>query len=387
MLLIKGGLVYRLFKGFEKNDLLIRDGRIDRLGSGAEGSGGEVINAEGLYVVPGFIDIHTHGVIGFEFMSASADELNRMSDYYASRGVTSFLPTTMTAPVVTIVEALKNISTAAERGTTGAGIAGINLEGPFINRRYKGGHPEEYIVQPSVELFESFLEISGGRLKIVNLAPEMTGAEDIVKKYGKSIRFSVGHSDLNYAGAQKAFEKGISHVTHLFNAMAGLHHREPGLVGAALDNDGVSVELIADCVHIHPSVIRMAVKCKSPGRVALITDSSMATGLKDGEYTLGGQKIIVKNGEVRLCNGVLSGTTLTMIDAVRNMVGPVGIPLEEALAMATLTPARVAGIDDRKGSLEEGKDADIVLLDSALDIKMTIVKGRIVYTPKGLIKS
>jgi len=380
MLIIKNGIVINAEKGFEKKDILIDGEKIVVIGCELCDNSAEIINAEGCYVVPGFIDIHTHGAFGVDTVTASGRDLDKLSLFHASKGVTGFLPTTITLPVVKIVETLENLSAAIETGTSGARILGINLEGPFINRKFKGAHPEEYIMYPTIDLMEVFIRKSNHNIRIVTFAPELDGAMELVESFkGRNIVFAIGHSALNASGALQIFDQGIRHVSHLFNAMVGIHHREPGLAGVALDDDRVTVELIADGIHVNPLIIKMAVKCKSPAGVALITDSTMAAGLDDGEYFLGEQRVTVRNKEARLSSGILSGSTLTMIDAVRNMIKEFGIPLEQAVRMASETPSRIIGVNDRKGSITAGKDADILLLDKDLNVKMTMVEGRIVF--------
>lgn len=380
MEIIRNGFVFSTDEGFAKKDLLINEGKIVEIGENISDNGALCIDAENLYVVPGFIDMHTHGAFGYDLATASCEDIDKISVFYANKGVTAFVPTTITLSVVNIVKTLENISRRIEMGTSGARILGINLEGPFINRKFKGAHPEEYIMHPTVELIESFVKKSNDNIRIITIAPELDGVYDIINYFkNRRIVFAIGHSALDSNGAQEAFEHGITHVTHLFNAMPGIHHREPALPGAALGNDNVTVEIIADGIHINPAIIRMVAKCKPSGKVVLVTDSSMAAGLDDGEYFLGEQKIVVKNREARLASGVLSGSTLSMIDAVQNMIKKFGIPLEETIKMVSDTPSKIIKVDDVKGSLLPGKDADIVLLDGDLNIKMTIVEGRTVF--------
>ncbi len=380
MILIKGGQVFDGKNGFYRRDVLVDGDTVIDIKESISCKSSEVIDANDRYILPGFIDIHTHGVNGNDTMNSTYKALDDMSLFYASRGVTSFLPTTMTAPVMKIVSALENVKDAIQKGTRGAKILGINLEGPFVSRKYKGSQPEEYIMYPSIELIGRFIEKSGDNIRIITLAPELEGAAEAIEYFKDSrITFAAGHSELNYNRAKDVFSGSVKHVTHLFNAMMGIHHREPGLTGAAVDNEEVSVEIIADGIHINPAVVRMVVKCKTPDKVVLITDSTMAAGLPDGEYSLGEQRIIVRKGEARLENGVLSGSTLTMVDAVRNMVNSFGIPLGDAVKMATVTPAKVIGVDNKKGSIAVNKDADILILDKNLNVKMTMVEGCIVY--------
>jgi N-acetylglucosamine-6-phosphate deacetylase len=379
-MIIKNGLIYDVKQGFKKNDLLIDNGKIVKIGREITNNVDEVVDADGFYVVPGFIDLHTHGAYGFDTMTATCEELDKMSLFYASKGVTAYLPTTITAPVVNIVRSLENVGRRIKMGTSGAKILGVNLEGPYVNSKFKGAHPEEYIMHPTVGFTQELIKKSQDNIRMITLAPELDGVNELIEYFKhSSIVFAIGHSALNSNGAQQVFSQDITHVTHLFNAMVGIHHREPGLAGAALDNDSVTVEIIADGIHINPSIIRMVVKCKSPEKIALVTDSTMAAGLDDGEYFLGEQKVYVKNKVGRLSSGVLSGSTLTMIDAVRNMVNKFKIPMEHVIKMASCTPSKIINLNHKKGSIDIGKDADIVLLDGELNVKMTIVEGRVVF--------
>lgn len=379
-MIIKSGLIYDVKQGFKKNDLLITNGKIVKIGREIAGNVDEIVDADGFYVIPGFIDLHTHGSYGFDTMTATCEELDKMSLFYASKGVTGYLPTTITAPVTKIVRALENIGKRIEMGTSGAKILGVNLEGPYVNNKFKGAHPEEYIMYPTVGFTQELIKKSRNNIRMITLAPELDGVNELVEYFKHdNIVFAIGHSALNSNGAQQIFSQGITHVTHLFNAMVGIHHREPGLAGAALDNDSATVEIIADGIHINPSIIRLVVKCKFPEKIALVTDSTMAAGLDDGEYFLGEQKVYVKSKVGRLSSGVLSGSTLTMIDAVRNMVNKFKIPIEHVIKMASYTPSKIINLNHKKGSIDIGKDADVVLLDGELNVKMTIVEGRVVF--------
>lgn len=233
MLLIKNGRIFDNEKGFVKADLLISDSLISEISQHIDAEDCETIDATGLYVLPGFIDIHTHGVNGLDIMSCSLDDLDRMSLSYASKGVTAFLPATTTSPLTKIVEALERIENAVKYGTSGAKVLGAHLEGPFINPKYNGAQPEEYIIYPSFELIDSLISKSGNNIKIITLAPELEGANDIISRFKNSgITFSAGHCGLNYNSAIEAFQSGVSHITHIFNSMQGIHQREPGLIGA-----------------------------------------------------------------------------------------------------------------------------------------------------------
>jgi N-acetylglucosamine-6-phosphate deacetylase len=380
--LISKGFVFNKNEGFEKKDILIEGNKIIKIEESVttDPTDLEFTDADGYYVVPGFIDIHTHGACGCDFMHSTEEDINSLSLFFASKGVTSFLPAIMTASMEDIYCALGNIRNAIKAGTSGAKILGINLEGPFINPEFKGAHPTEHITVPTPALLNNLMERSGNNIKLITVAPEISGGMEIpeyLKEYG--IKFSIGHSGLDYKSSVRAFKSGFEHITHLFNAMEGLHHRKPGLVGAALDDDRITVEIIADGIHIDPAVIRIILKCKTTHNVVLITDSISGTGLAVDWYTLGGQKIHVEKGVARLENGVLAGSTLTMVDSVRKMVREFNVPLEDAVRMAAVNPARVLNIHKRKGSLEEEMDADLTILDKDLNVLMTFAEGRIVY--------
>lgn len=382
MKLIKNALVLDREKGFETRDLLIDSGKIIRIGKEIEvlEKDCEVLDAEGFYVVPGFIDIHMHGAAGIDIMKADPDQLTELSLFLASKGVTSFLATVMTDSRDNIEYALENIRISMERGLMGAKIAGINMEGPFINPKYRGAHPLEHILKPDAGIINGFIRKSGNNIRLMTVAPELDGIEEIIRELEKeTIVFCAGHSGIDFDGAKDAFKNSFRHVTHLFNAMTGIHHREPGLAGAALDSDGVTVEIIPDLIHVHGAVIQMIVKCKTPDRVVLITDSISAAGMGDGKLQFAGGSITVKDGAAVFDNGVLAGSTLTMIDGIRNMVKELGFRLEDAIKMASENPAKRINVFDRKGSLAEGKDADIAILDKKLNVCRTIIEGVTVY--------
>jgi N-acetylglucosamine-6-phosphate deacetylase len=383
MLRIKNAKVFSPDNRFVQKDLWMNEGVIMGNDTTQEETS-DVVDGTGCYAVPGLIDVHTHGAAGFDFMSVLPDSMDRLSLFYASHGVTGIIPTTITAPLEDTLHAVRNIRTALEKGTPGAQILGIHLEGPFINKKCKGAHDEEYITAPSAAVLQKLVEESGENIRLITLAPELEGMDELILAFaGSRITYSAGHSSLGYREGLEAFARGFSHVTHLFNAMPGIHHREPGLTGAALDDRNVTVEIIADGIHVHNAVLKLVTRCKPADKIVLISDSVMATGLQEGEYELGGQKINVSGGAARLENGTLAGSTLTMVDAVRNMVR-IGVPLEQAITMASTVPARVIHADDCKGSLEAGMDADVVLLDEQLNVKMTIVGGRIVYQANAL---
>ncbi|TYQ14973.1 UNVERIFIED_CONTAM: N-acetylglucosamine 6-phosphate deacetylase [Acetivibrio alkalicellulosi] len=380
MKLIKNGLIFDSEKGLTKKDILIYDKKIAKIEENIYHESSQVINADHCMVVPGFIDIHTHGGMGYDVMTPQEEVLNSLSIFFASKGVTSFLPVIMTAPIVEIIDALKNINNSIKKGTKGAKIIGVNLEGPFINSEFSGAHPLEHIIEPTIELIDNFIIESGNNIKMLTIAPELAGVKEIVQHFEHTgIIFCAGHSALDYTGAQDAFNSGFSHVTHLFNAMNCMHHRDPGLAGAALEKENISVEIIGDGIHVSPAFIKMTVKSKSISKVALITDSMVGAGLKSGKYTFGGNEIYIDNGISKLKSGVLAGSTITMIDIVKNMVNKFEFSIEDTIKMVCETPAKIVGVYDKKGSLSTGKDGDIVIMDDKMNVLTTIVEGNIVY--------
>ena len=359
--------------------VVVEDGRIAEVSEG-KAPQGRVLDFEGCYVVPGFVDIHVHGGAGEDVMDASDGGLDRLSLFLAAGGVTSFLATTNTDSQERTLKAVREIGEAAKRGTRGARLLGLHMEGPYISMERSGAQNRAHIRLPALdELGQASLE-AGGSLRMVTLAPEVDGALEAVRWLAsRGIVPAAGHTDATYDEARAGIEAGIRHASHLFNGMRSLHHREPGLVGAALDDERVTVELIADCYHIHPAVLRIVARLKGTARTALVSDSIAAAGLPDGDYSLGGMKVAVRHGKSLLESGTLAGSTIRLCDAVRNMVKKADVPLREAVEMASTTPSRVAGAADRKGSIAPGMDADITVLDRGLSVMLTMVEGRVVY--------
>ncbi|MDK2806711.1 MAG: N-acetylglucosamine-6-phosphate deacetylase [Thermoanaerobacterium sp.] len=363
----------------DDKDLLIENNKIAAIGKGL--SGDNVINADGNYVSPGFIDIHIHGSAGFDTMDGTFDAINAISKSIAKRGTTSFLPTTMTEDKNKIKNAIKNVYKNKNR-VEGAEILGIHMEGPFINPKQKGAQDEKFILKPTIdnfiELCSDYLDI----VKLVTIAPEIEGSLDLIKFLKeKGIIVSVGHTDSTYDEVAAGFKAGITHATHVFNAMRGFHHREVGTLGAIFDLD-ISAELIADGIHSVFPAIRTVLKLKGKKNTNLITDAMMAANLSDGLYQLGGQDVYVKDGAARLKSGVLAGSTLTLDKAVKNILANTDLSLYESVALASYNSAKVIGVHDRKGLIKEGYDADIVIFDDDINIKKTIVGGKIVYEKK-----
>ena len=332
----------------------------------------ELIDGKGGYLSPGFIDIHIHGSGGSDTMEANRESLENISRTIVEHGVTGFLPTTMTMKEEDIKSALDNVWRMKEEGIKGARPLGVHMEGPFINSEYKGAQADKNIQKPNLDLIRNYYDI----IKIVTLSPEVEGAEEFIKELrNKGIVVSVAHSGASYEKILEAKSWGLSHAAHLFNAMTGLHHRKPGIVGAVL-LEKMTAELIADYIHINPAVLKLVTKIKDLSDIILVTDAMEAGGLEDGEYSLGGQKVYVKNGEARLKDGTIAGSVLTLDKAVKNMLNATQLPLNEVINMATLNPAKRIGLDHKLGSIKEGLRADLVLLDNKLNIEKVFIGGK-----------
>ncbi|NNU75526.1 N-acetylglucosamine-6-phosphate deacetylase [Clostridium estertheticum] len=335
-----------------------------------------VIDAKGRFVSPGFIDIHIHGSGGYDTMDATKKALKIIGTTIAENGVTGYLPTTMTMEASSIYKALDVVREEMGIETRGAKILGVHVEGPFINEKYKGAQKANNIVKPDYDIIKDYLDI----IKIITLAPEKDIDHSFIKKVkaNSKITLSIGHSDASFEEAMKAIDDGISHATHIFNAMTPFNHRKPGIVGAIFTSD-ISCELIADLIHVHPAIFNILINLVHTDRMVLITDSMRAGCIKSGVSELGGQKVIVKNGAARLEDGTLAGSVLTLNKAILNMLRNSDLKIYDVVAMATINPAKVINMDNKKGSLEIGYDADITIFNDDIDVSFTIVEGKIVY--------
>lgn len=363
--------------------LLIHEGRIVLLGAGDDpflesAASHQRIDAQGYWLVPGFIDLHVHGAVNYELMDANPDGLRTMAQFYAAHGVTAFLPTTWAAPPQALQLVIAMVDTLIGPVPGGASILGVHLEGPYLNPARCGAQDPQWIRRATSE--EALPLLDSGIIRLVALAPEFPENRWLIREcLRRGITVSLAHSTATFAEANAAFAYGISQTTHTFNAMTGLGHREPGAVGAALAHPFVRSELIADLIHVHPVPLTMLLRVKGAHRIILITDAVRAAGLPDGTYTLGDRTVIVSHGAVRLLDGTLAGSTLTMDQALRNVHDVTGWPIEEIWPMASLTPAQAIGIAHTTGSIERGKDADLVLLDDQWRVVLTICRGHLVY--------
>jgi N-acetylglucosamine-6-phosphate deacetylase len=357
------------------------------LGDLTDEEGYEVIHLPPHFkAIPGFIDLHIHGVAGADTMDGTTAALETMARALPAEGTTSFLATTMTQAVDAIEKALINAGgyMAAQPAAGSAELLGIHVEGPFVNPKMAGAQPVQHIIDPDLSLLKKWQELAEDQIKLVTMAPEQLGGLEMVEYLAANgIVASVGHSDATFAEVNQAMGAGVNHVTHLFNQMKGLHHREPGVVGAAFLKEELKAELIVDGVHVHPEMVRLAYQLKRSEGLILITDSMRAKGLKDGRYDLGGQEVFVKDGKALLADGTLAGSILKMGQAVKNMMAYTGCTLEDVLVMASVNPAKQLKVYESKGSIAAGKDADIVILDENLDVFMTICRGAIAFQKEG----
>ena len=366
-MIIKGGKVFQEDGSFLEQALYINN---HRLVDKAEYQDDEkVIDAEGLLVLPGLVDIHSHGAAGEDFSDGNPEGLKKILQYEKRCGITSYCPTSMTFPkerLRQIFASIKGAQTEEE-----AKVVGINMEGPFLDPAKKGAHVEEWIAAPDAAFVRELNQDVDGLVRLVTLAPNMDGAEEFIKEMHEEVCISLGHTAADYDCASRAMKLGAHHVTHLYNAMQPFGHRAPGLIGAAMDDPECMVELICDGYHIHPSAIRAAFRMFGPERVILISDSMRATGMENGTYELGGQEVTVKDRKAVLKDGTLAGSATNLYGCMCKAV-EFGIPLEQAIMAATANPARSIGIFDRVGSIRIGKQADLLLVSENLELKRVI---------------
>ena len=348
------------------------DGEIIKSLSSVEKDG---LDMEGLTALPGFIDIHTHGGSGADFCDKSEKSLETLSMHYAKHGVTSVCPTTMTLSF----EELKEIFASVENykgKECGAYFHGINMEGPYVSVKKCGAQNTDYIKEADYDEFKALHGIS--KISLIDIAPETDGACSFARRAQKHTVCSVAHTNATYAEAKRAFECGFTHVTHFYNAMTPFTHREPGVVGAVFENNTCTAEMICDGFHLDKATVKLTFKILGDNRIVCISDSLSSASCEDGEYMLGGQKVIVKDGKAHLENGTIAGSTSNLFEEFRNLLSW-GIPFESALKACSVNPARAIGVYDKCGSIEEGKNADLIFVDSAMNLKHVMVKGKMIF--------
>jgi len=378
---IQHGTVITPGQTIEDSVVVIEDGRVSAIEPRNQltmvPTATEIIDANGLLVMPGLIDIHVHGGAGSDTMDATPNALEEMSTFFLQHGVTSFLPTTASQSIAAITRAVENAAQNLAR-CTGAHPLGIHLEGPYLSAAFRGAHPLEWLHNPEPAEYHRWLDC--GVVQLMVLAPELPGSLELIRKgVSQGVHFSAGHTQASPLQIQAAADAGLTLSTHTFNGMAGLHHRDLGTVGALLADDRIFCEIIADGTHVHPAVLKMLLKIKGLERTLLVSDAIRAAGMTDGEYDLVGQSISVRDGVARTSAGGLAGSTLSLNEAVSNIQKYTGIPLNQAVQMATLTPAAALGLVGIKGEICPGADADILIADTELNVKAVLIGGKIVY--------
>lgn len=375
-MIIKGGLVFDLNEGFVQRDLCTDGALIS-----AESSDNSIVDASECYVIPGLVDVHFHGAVGEDFSDATREGLQRIADYELSEGVTYICPTSMTLAEETLMEICKNVAAHRAESTSGAEVVGAHLEGPFVSYAKRGAQNEAFLRAPDAKMLARLQEAAEGCVKLITMAPEEPGGVEFVSEAVKlGVNVSLGHTTADYDTAMDAFRAGAMQATHLYNAMPPIHHRMPGVIGAAFDSPDVRAELICDGVHIHDSIVRLTFRLFGAERMIIISDSLRATGMPDGQYPFGGQEIEVHGNRATIVGHpeTLAGSVTSLMGCMKQAIS-MGIPMADAVRAASYNPACAIGIDDRAGTLDFGKEASIVLLNKTdLSIKSIIFKGNII---------
>ena len=362
--------------GFENKDIYIENGKFTSNASACD----NIIDAKGKMLIPGFMDIHIHGVCGYDFNDGNLQGLDVIANFLASHGTTSVLATTSTTDKDVIANAVKALAEKMKTGTTGAEIIGLHMEGPIFSDKAIGAQNPAYIQQATIENVDAMLGENKDILKMLALSPELEGSFELIDQLtARGVVCAIGHTGADYECAVKAIEHGCTMMTHFYNAMTPLKHREPGVVGAVLEGRGADVQLICDFVHVHPGALNVAIKCAEKEHVIMISDAISGTGLGDGVYDLGGLEVFVNAGVARIAGGALAGSTLTLDTAMKNMVG-IGYSIEDVSKFLSYNPARALGMADRKGLIKDGWDADAIIIDDDFNVMTTIVGGKCVYT-------
>ena len=371
-MLYKNAYVFDCEKGFVFGGFSVENGCFSNVFSGDSNEDG--VDLCGAYVIPGLIDIHIHGAVGADFSDGNQEGLDRMAAFLAKSGVTSFLPTSMTLPYETLSAAFQTAKNRIDEPLDGcARVLGIHMEGPYFSEKKRGAQNAAYLKKPDPDGFRALYNGCGGSVRIVDVAQELEGAAAFTKEISSFCKVSVAHTDSAYEDASAVFAAGADHLTHLFNAMPPIHHRKPGVIGAASEREDIVAELICDGQHIHPSIVRLAFRL-FPGRICLISDALRCCGMPDGAYELGGQTVYLKDNVARLEDGTIAGAASHLFRDLRNAVA-FGIPLKDAINAATLIPAKEAGYGDSLGSIEKGKHADFVICDPELQLQQVFIGG------------
>lgn len=366
-MIIENAKVFVENGSFTEKKIYIEDGLFK------DTAGGDVLDATGLYAVPGLTDIHFHGCVGYDFCDGTHEAFSAMAKYELSNGITTMVPATMTYDEETLTKICQ--AAASYEGREGALLKGINMEGPFISPNKVGAQNPTYVQSPNVEMFRRLQAASNHMVKLVDIAPEEPGAMEFIRQLKDDVGISIAHTTADYDTALEAYNGGARQATHLYNAMPAFSHRAPGVIGAACDSPHCRVELITDGIHIHPGTVRATFKMFTDERIILISDSMMATGLTDGDYSLGGQPVKVVGNRATLADGTIAGSATNLMDCVRTAVKKMDIPLESAIKCAAVNPAKAVDIYDHYGSITPGKVANLLLLDQNLNLVKVFLNG------------
>ncbi|MFZ0456337.1 MAG: N-acetylglucosamine-6-phosphate deacetylase [Ignavibacteriaceae bacterium] len=384
-LALSGGNIVTPFRIIKNGTLLIEDGKISELGKSIDKSilkNYKIIDVSEKIICPGFVDLLVHGGAGFGFADNTDESIEKISSYLLQYGSTTVLASLFAKPEQLLLEDLNRVADYIEKHPD-SNIRGIHMEGPFLNKKFKGAMNEDYLWNPSAEAWNKIWKASRGHIKIMTIAPELEGSVEVMQSAAKEgIVLSIGHSMATYDEVENAIDNGAAHVTHIFNAMKAFHHRTPGVILGALLHNELKIELIADTLHVHPAVMELLLKLKGASGIILVSDSIRAGGMHEGEYEFADQKIYMKEKKAYLEDGTLAGSTLTLNMAVKNMVESAGAKITEAVRMASLNGIKVLDLDHKKGILAVGKDADIVVLNKDYEVELTLLNGNVVYQNK-----